>query len=660
VVSKLYQHGGVPVGRLTAVALPLFLLLVISTGYALQVTTNPEELSGTVSKSTPYTSFTAAITLEANETRVVVLMSNNTVGIAGPTEITASGTYNYRLYFPPSAGSYSGTITFRAYKTDGTYFDVQKNFSYSVTSWESQYEDYFERGTTYRVSVGTEKYRMKIKDIEDSTVLLYFDGETYYINEGEDEVLSDNVKVKVSNVFTHGAVLEIYTKGDPVDVTIYKPEAQTGDTSGFTFTVRKYSKYVQAGMKYTVQFTLVNNTDHRVELRDVYFENTTVTPEGEKPTRLEDYSLPSYLDPGQEVTFNVVIDTVGLSPGTTYTPTLVVTGKVGDTDVRAMVDFTINVVSGVISGKTQTQAGGETAHPQVPARPPVQTLKRLTIDVVPATPNPGDTVTVYAKDAETGQYVNATITINGQQRTTFTADWCKTYNIVATAEGYVTATRTVRVKCRTMNVVFSPASPKEGDTVTFAVTDAETGEPITGYTIKINGMPVIPPWTAKPGRHMVVVSAEGYSPRTLTIVVEEQPPELVGTLPSEVNVGEKVILTLTKPANWEVYDANGFIIESGQGDTISFTPEEPGTYTIKVNGKDFATITAVEPLQQNPGLGIGGDWAGWLVLLAVIAFIAYNIVKGGAPVGKKEKSSPVAFELRPKRRKKSAEEGEET
>ena len=636
--------------RYKALVLPLFLLLMLSAGYALQVTTNPAELSGTVSKSTPYTEFTATITLETNETRVVILMSNNTVGIAGPTEVTASGTYNYRLYFPPSAGSYSGTITFRAYKTDGSYTDVQKNFSYTVTSWESQYEDYFEEGTTYQVTVGNEKYRMKITDIQDSTVLLYFDGETYYINEGEEEVLSDTVKVRVKSVFTHGAVIEIYTKGDPVDVSVYRPQSETSDTSGFTFTVRKYSKYVQAGMKFTVQFTLVNNTDYRVELKDVYFENTTVTPEGEKPTRLEDYSLPSYLDPGQEVTFNVIIDTKGLQPGTTYTPTLVVTGKIGDTDVRATVDFTINVVEGVVSGTTQTQQN--TTNTQT-SPPPAQTLKRLAIDVVPATPNPGDTVTIYAKDADTGQYINAIITVNGEQRTTFTADWCKTYNITATAEGYVTATKTIRTKCKTLDVTYAPSTPKEGDQVTFTVTDAETGQPVPSYTIKVDGRVITQPWTAEAGRHIVVVSAEGYSPKTLTIIVEEQEPELVGTLPSEVNVGEKVLLTLTKKANWEVYDSNGFIIESGQSDTISFMPQEPGMYTIKVNGKDFATITAVGQAQSEAN--IGGDWIGWLVLVAVLLFIGYNVVKGRPKLKKKESTAPVAFELRPKRKKTSGE-----
>ena len=635
-VSKQYQEGGIVLGKIWVPILAAILLIPMVS--ALQVTTNPATLSGTVTKSNPSYTFTATITLETNETSVVVLCSNPQVGVAGPIEVTTTGTYTYTLYFPVTPGTYAGTLTFKAFKTDGSTTTVPIDFSFTVSAWELQYEDFFEKGVYYDVEAGTQTHTIKIKDIGDGDIVLYADGDLYTLSSGDDIVL-DNLKVEASDIFSSGAVLKLYTQGEAVTVTKKSTLSTTGDTSGFTFTVRKWSKYVEAGMTFTVQFTLVNNTDQRVELKDVYFENTTVTPEGEKPTRLQDYSLPAYLDPGQEVTFNVIIDTRGLTVGQTYTPTLVVTGKIGDTDVRATVDFTITVVQGVQSQTTTTTTTTTTQTQQT------QTLKNMVIEINPPSPKAGDLVTVYAKDPQTNQYINATITVNGQQTQTFTAEYCKTYRITATATGYATATKTVTVPCRQMVVTYTPDQPVEGNAVTFSATDAETGDPITNITVKVDGKVVTNPWIATAGRHIVVVSAEGYSPKTITLVVKEIPATVVGTLPEEVNVGSTVTINLSKEASWEVYDENGYLIASGTSSTISFQPEEPGKYTIKINGKEIGELNAM-PVSKPPQLPF--NW-GLIALVAVVIYIGYRLVVGRKPkaVGKQEET-PIAFELRPK------------
>lgn len=650
VVEKLYQSGGVSMRKIVLL-LPILLLLFGHYAYALQVTVSPSPITGSVTKSNPVKSFNATITLENNDQAAVVYISPaGTVAISGPTYVTSSGTYTYKLVFPNDPGTYTGTVVIRAVGTDDTY---QVSYNVTVSAWEEKYRDYFEKGVMYTVKVGSKDYLLKVKDIQNDTISLYFDGSIYTMAQGDEETVADNLKIKVDTIFTEGVVLVLYTTGDDVSVQKYSATSEEGtsvapgeDLSGFHFLISKYSKYIQEGMTYTITVTLVNDTDYRVYLKDVYFENTTVTDEGEKPTRLEDYQLPTYLDPGQELTLKVTIDTRGLEVGKTYTPTLVALGRVGNQDVRAQIDFYITVVKGVQTGSKTTE-NTQTEQSTQQVTKPHNTPKTMIIEIMPPNPQPGDVVTIYVKDPKTGDYVNANITVNGQPTSTFTADWCKTYRINATADGYLPASKTVQIKCKTMNVVVSPQNPKEGDTVTITVTDAETGEPINA-TIQVDGKPITGnTWVAKAGTHIITVKADGYQPKTITLNVKSLPPEPAEPIPQEVNQGETVTVRLTKPATWEVYDQNGVLVASDKSDTISFMASEPGTYTIKLEGKELATLSVIPVKTESKGLPVSLGNYTWILAILAVAFIVYDIVRKRKRA-KKQSEPPVGFDLRPK------------
>lgn len=625
-----------------ALGLLTVLFLLLFPAYAMQVAVTPSPIIATVTKSEPVTQFTASITLDTNDIAVAVTIPNNQyVGILGPTYITTSGTYQYTLVVYPIPGTYSGTLRFVAVGTGATY-DV--SFSITVSAWEKKYSDYFAVGEMYKVTVGNNDYLLKVKNVTADTADIYFDGLVYTLARGDSEVLTTNLKVTLTEIFSSGVVLEFYTDGADVSVAPYTGTTATGavsaeDLSGFHFLISKYSKYIQEGMTYTVTVTLINDTDYRVYLKDIYFENTTVTEEGEKPTRLEDYQLPSYLDPGQELTLKVTIDTRGLEVGKTYTPTLIALGRVGDQDVRSQIDFYITVVKSVQTGTAPTQ-------PTQPTRPtqPTQTLKTMIIETVPQTPNPGDTVMIYVRDAKTQEYINATVTVNGQQQSTFTADWCQTYRISATAEGYAPATKTIQTKCKTMNVTYTPTKPVDGEEVRFSVTDAETGEPVQNVSIRIDGLPITGlVWTAKEGSHTVVVTAPGYSNKSLVINVSKPPVTLLSQLPSTVETEEQVTIELSREATWEIYDQNNVLVASGTGTTILFSPKEPGEYTVKADGKVLGTFL-VEG-QQAPIISIPSDLLYYVAGIGVLLVI-YDIIKKRRK--KKKAAEDVGFELRPK------------
>jgi len=645
----------------SAILLIGLFVLVISNAYALSVVANPSPIAATVSKSNPVVDFTANITLDTNDDAVAVsvVSSNPNIGISGPTYVTASGTYQYHLLFPSTPGTYTGTVMFHA--TGSSNAQYQVSFNVAVTAWESKYKDYFEKGTMYKVTVGSNSYLMQIKDLSDSAVTLYFDGATYTIAEGDSDVLNDNLKVKVDEIFSSGAVLELFTQGDSVQVAKYEQTTSTttsptivGSTatippealSGFTFLIAKYSKYIQQNMTYTMTVTLVNNTNYRIALKNIYFVNTTVTPEGEKPTRLEDYQMPAFLDPGQELTLKVTIDTRGLEVGKTYTPSLIAVGSVGRQEVKAECDFYITVVKGVQTGNTEknTQTTtSQTTHQTTPQPKP------MTIQLIPSDPQPGDTVTIYVRDAKTNDFVNAQITVNGQPTSTFTADWCKTYRITAVAQGYLTATKVVHMKCKTMNVTYSPQNPTDGDTVTFTVTDASTGQPINAE-IRVDGQPISgTTWVAKKGTHTVSVTAEEYSPRSIVINVKPKPIQVLSQIPATVSAKQEVNISLSAPAQWEVYDQNNVLIASGNSDKISFSPPDAGTYTIKVNGKEIGQVKVTEPLGAGFS-GLSGNIM-WYLAGAGLLLIVYDAVRKRKKTSSSKKPAPAAslgFDLRPK------------
>lgn len=623
------------------------ILLVLAPVFALQVNVTPSPITGTVTKSNPRIDFTAAVTLETNDDAVAVsvVSGNGSVGISGPTYITSSGTYQYTLLFPSTPGNYSGTILFRA--TGSSNAQYQVSFSVSVTAWEEKYSDFFEKDVMYKVEVGTQSYLMKVKEISSDTITLYFDGAIYTIARGESDIIKENLKIEVDSIFTSGAVLKFYTDGDSVNVSKYSSgdttsgSIEASDLSGFHFLIFKYSKYVQQNMKFTVSVTLVNDTDYRVYMKDIYFENTTVTKDGEKPTRLEDYQMPSYLDPGQELTLKVTIDTYGLDVGKTYTPSLVALGRVGQQDVRSQVDFYITVVESVQSGKETTEETSQTTS----GSSTTSTPKTMTIELVPPNPQPEDIVTIYVRDAKTQDYVNATISVNGEQKSSFTADWCQTYRITATADGYVTANKVVNTNCKTMNVTYTPTEPKEGDTVTFYVTDAETGEPVSDVQIKVDNKPIVgTTWEATAGSHIVVITAPKYSQKTVTIKVEKAPVTVLSSMPTQLKTQEELNIALSREATWEIYDSSGVLVASGTSSLVSFAPTEPGTYTIKVEGKEIGTVEVTKPISL--GKYFSGNTVWILAALGVLMVLADVVRK------RRKKATaepiPVGFDLRPK------------
>ncbi|RKZ11212.1 hypothetical protein DRQ25_00415 [Candidatus Fermentibacteria bacterium] len=214
------------------------------------------------------------------------------------------------------------------------------------------------------------------------------------------------------------------------------------------------------------------------------------------------------------------------------------------------------------------------------------------------------TVTVEFPDDDEKEY-----TTDSDGKIEFDANEYGTYKITAEKEDYDKTKEEITIKEKTMSISINPKKPKIGDTVSIAVgaSDGSSIKPkitVNGLSLPTNAITL-----SSAGQYDIQAELEGYETATYTFTIES--PATVIHQPENLALNEPYTILLDKPALWTV-QRDEEIIESGTRAEITFTPTEPGLYSIIVDGK---TTTQYE---------VGGGTN--ILSTAVIVFIVIAVI----------------------------------
>ena len=189
-------------------------------------------------------------------------------------------------------------------------------------------------------------------------------------------------------------------------------------------------------------------------------------------------------------------------------------------------------------------------------------------------------VTVTSPDDSTEEY-----TTDSDGKIDFVVEEYGTYTITAELEGYATATKTLSTKAKTMTISLSPSHPEMGDTVYLMMSG--TSGSISPTKVTVNGLPIqnnVFTVTAE-GEYIVEAELAGYDVGEHTFKVYGVP--ILISRPDTLLLNEVNTFTLNRPAEWLIMK-DGLVVDSGTQYIISFTPTEPGTYSIMSQGNELA------------------------------------------------------------------------
>ncbi len=365
---------------------------------------------------------------------------------------------------------------------------------------------------------------------------------------------------------------------------------------------------VEPGVVFDRIVSFRNEYNTPIEIKDAYVMNAIMVTGGKtKPIYIKSAQF-GKLAPGDDFTLTIEIDTVDLPYPKTYTPRLVVVYYVGDQRKEAYMDFVIHV-----------------------NRELVNTFKTMRLLVIPKNPSPGDKVNalLVGENNETiaGSIFVSVFDLNGNKLAEFkmigpfTVEAGKKYCLVGKAEYYQTVKTCFVPKEKSLRISL-PKNIDVNETVIIRVVDKD-GNIIPNARLKIddkefNSSQVSVKFDA--GTHIIYAYAPGYEPVTRTITVLPH-VKFINVSNKTYEVGENVILKLNREAQYYIY-YNQKQINSGYGDTIEFTPNMPGKYTVCAEDTCM-DVFVKRGLLQFPEISINSKQ----MFLVIILFIAIIIMK---------------------------------
>lgn len=293
----------------------LFLFITIPFSLGLQV--NPTSWSVTVRPGASEQE-TFYVLNDQNATINVQISTNSSWIWLSKTSMSlsafSSDSFNALLLVPSSAsdGTYNWNISVDGKEILVTVI-VQK-WVWNKTVWVKEGSYVYFDGTNngFRVvEVDFANDKVKIGEVESGSVT-----QTYWLNVGQSKEWSDK-KLDVLDMFDDYVKLRFWsTETHTIEVEEESQPSQPSQVAGeFRFYVSEFGNTYVQGSSSMERFTLRNGLNEPVELKTITFEGTTIDKNGvRKPIRLEHYSLVT-LEPGQEKSFDITIDTEGLDPG---------------------------------------------------------------------------------------------------------------------------------------------------------------------------------------------------------------------------------------------------------------------------------------------------------------------------------------------------------
>jgi len=200
--------------------------------------------------------------------------------------------------------------------------------------------------------------------------------------------------------------------------------------------------------------------------------------------------------------------------------------------------------------------------------------------------NSGSTVILVVDNKTNSIVPSFKLYLNGVETNStldFQAD--KTYELRATSSGYVDLVQTINVTKSIITITPNPLMEfyEIGNEINFSTTPADA-------SLSINNVPVTNPYKiSSEGEIQIKAIKEGYNDGKINITVRR--PISISAINLEFDKwakGKDIVLTLTKNATWSI-ERDGTLITSGTNDTIKFTIEEEGVYTLKAG--DYTLLT---------------------------------------------------------------------
>ena len=251
--------------------------------------------------------FTSTVNIIGNVSQVVTLLN---------TSITIEPFKLGTIYYNVSTnqeGFWSGEINVSGLSVPIYVYSK----AFKVANW-------YRSGQALNIQPGD--YRIVIQNVSATALLSIFQhgyliqSKSFGIN---DEFSTQDLKIKVLDIFQDLVKIEITSKYLNTQINVEAAPPETGFVN-FGFYTTQYANTVTTDTSLKETFILRNGLNEAVNLKTVEYSGTIITSEGRQPINAVQYNL-GMLQPGEETSFVVEINTKGISPGV-WTPILTVKG----------------------------------------------------------------------------------------------------------------------------------------------------------------------------------------------------------------------------------------------------------------------------------------------------------------------------------------------
>lgn len=535
--------------------------VVIHNAYALQVIGNQQiyqnltlgkpELISIVLYNDANATYTSTVNLTGNVTQIAKLLN---------TSITLDSFDLGTIYLNVTAneeGVWTGKVELTG-KTIPVKFSARK---FHETKW-------FSEGDIIEIQPGD--YRIKIANVTENKAYIVttqhgyvLQGKLYQIGEG---FSTSDFSFKIKDIYEKIVKLEITSDYLNTKISVTKGEKKKEIPGmGFSFYTTQYANTIEAGAKIKEHFILRNGLSVPVTLKKIEYSGTVITDNGRQPINAVQYEL-GVMQPGEEKTFVIEINTKGLSPGV-WTPIMTVKGLTQDNKiVSASISFVLTVTKAVKSPAPQN----------------------LTID--------------YPKEVVANKPFNITINglSSGMSVDMETNPHLIGINVMQEKNKWIwtgkideNKTQEVTIYVKLLGGIFKtfkfnltvPKPPKPPEPVEIISPQLVwTGDKFTvktnpeGADIDINGTHYTSPADITlllPGTYIIKASKKGYKESETTIKVI--PPVQANVSGNEVN--KKVAISFSEEGTY-IVKYNNKTVKSVTGKTLSFVPSKEGIYYV--------------------------------------------------------------------------------
>jgi hypothetical protein len=340
-------------------------------------------------------------------------------------------------------------------------------------------------------------------DLNETNTLTIYSSDTTIVQVGATSLTLSPYQSAKINIFLIGSKVgqfstSVYVGDTTIPVSLTISPTTTSVTGDLEPSLTKARLVVEANIQSSMLLSFRNKYLEPVEVKDVYIEGSITTAEGMKPLGWS--GKLKTLEPGEDLTITILLDTRGITLGT-YPVSLSLIAYKGSEKIVKKVDFEILVTPQLQPTKEGT----------------------IVIEYLPLKPIPESLVSVTLKD-ETGKIIDGSVKVTvfdlkGSQLTSFDystpfkVEADRKYCIKAEAPYRKSSEKCFEVAYKTLYIKLTPEKPIPNETVMIQLVDEE-GNLATSGKIKVNN-DVYPgsqiSLTLEEGNYTIVGEAQGFT-----------------------------------------------------------------------------------------------------------------------------------------------------